>query len=232
MRKGLLGALASLFAATTLAIAQVPSGNPEMAPSSPGGFVPAAPAGAETPPSFSVPQTPALPGPETGPGMAPPGMDSSTGGAPVDGTWSGHGYGRGARFWVAGEYLQWWVKSAPLPVPLLTLADEAQAAGTGLPAGALGTPGTPVISPSPFSLSSLPGGRLTVGGWLDCNRCFGLEGSFFALAQKTARFRTSEGPDAGTVALAVPFFDPLTNTESALLVTDPFNQPNATFAGA
>src|SRR5262249_9920621 len=77
------------------------------------------------------------------------------------------------RGWVRPEYLLWWMKNAPLPVPIVTTGDprvgfDPNAVNTVNTAGALGQPGTKVllggknINSEPYS-----GMRLSVGAWLD-----------------------------------------------------------------
>jgi hypothetical protein len=50
------------------------------------------------------------------------------------------------------------------------------------------------------------GGRFTLGGWLDCDQCWGIEGSFFILEGKGAHFNASS---TGAI-LARPFTDATT----------------------
>lgn len=113
-------------------------------------------------------------------------------------------------FYVRGEYLMWWVKNAPVPVPLVTTGSTANAVP-----GALGQPNTAVLSPSSIDLGRFSGGRATVGGWFSENRIFGFEASGFALETKTNGFQVSNNAN-GNPLLAVPFFDTTTQAENAI----------------
>ena len=107
----------------------------------------------------------------------------------------------GPRIWGSSEYLLWWVKSAPLPVPVATTGDPAQ----GFLAGAIGRPGTQVLLGNhDVDFGAFSGGRATLGGWLDRDHFFGIEASGFLLQHKTATFVASSSPGSLPV-LAVPF---------------------------
>jgi hypothetical protein len=105
-----------------------------------------------------------------------------------------------AWLWFGAEYLLWWVKDGPLPVPLVTTGSAADA----LP-GALGQPGTIVLfGGDDLNYQDFSGLRLTLGGWLDGGQSFGLETSAFFLNQRSVNFRiNSDG--AGSPVIAVPF---------------------------
>jgi hypothetical protein len=60
------------------------------------------------------------------------------------------------------------------------------------------------------------GYRLTAGGWLGEDECFGIEGRGFFLAQKTTTSFSSGNLPPSTL-FAVPFFDLATGTESSFL---------------
>jgi hypothetical protein len=116
--------------------------------------------------------------------------------------WSGSsGPSNCPRVWASAEYLLWWLKDAPLGAPIATLGSPADA----FP-GAVGQPGTHVISPSRFDLDSFDGSRITLGGWLNDCRTIGIEGSGFLLEQGAARFFAGGPPGSPTVF--VPFFNP------------------------
>jgi hypothetical protein len=107
------------------------------------------------------------------------------------------------RIWATPEYLGWTIKDQPISVPLLTLGNIAAATAVGLVPGAIGSPGTQVISPSSISLGDIPGARLNVGGWLTSDCHIGVEASGFVLVQQTRSLGITSGPDPNTV-LAVP----------------------------
>src|SRR5580698_2208341 len=51
----------------------------------------------------------------------------------------------GSRFWGSAEYLLWWTKNAPLPVPIVTTGDPAVGFPALNTAGAIGSNGTRVL---------------------------------------------------------------------------------------
>lgn len=102
------------------------------------------------------------------------------------------------RFWGNAEYLLWWVKSAPLPAPILTLGDS-----TNL--GVLGQPGTQILAGgSDVHFGPSSGGRFTLGAWLDDERRVGWEGSYFFLGQRS-NVQSFHSNVNGSPLLAIPF---------------------------
>jgi hypothetical protein len=130
-----------------------------------------------------------------------------------------------ARQWYASaDYLLWWFKDSPVPVPLLTTTSNP----ASMPVAAIGDSNSSVL----LGNESLGGGvhqgaRLTLGYWIDDSRQIGLESSYFFLADKTTvRSAASSGqPDAPV--LAVPFFDEDAGAENSFVVASPGG-----FAGA
>jgi len=128
------------------------------------------------------------------------------------------------QFYASADYLLWWFKDSPVPVPLLTTTSNP----ASLPVATIGDSNTNVL----LGNESLGGGvhqgaRLTLGYWIDDSRQIGLEGGYFFLADKTTvRSAASSGqPDAPV--LAVPFFDEDAGAESSFVVASPGG-----FAGA
>jgi len=122
----------------------------------------------------------------------------------IDGCASGHcAPPSGLRIWTTAEFLGWTIKDQPIAVPLLTTGDIAAATGAGLVPGAIGSPGTTVISPTSIQMSEISGGRLNIGGWLTADSHIGVEASGFILAQQTKSFSANSGTDANSI-LAVP----------------------------
>lgn len=105
------------------------------------------------------------------------------------------------RFWVNGEYLLWWIKDQPVPVPLATANP-----GGGVPV--LGGPGTVLLyGNTSQDMGTFSGMRFTAGGWLNDARTVGLEASGFLLEQRTNT--TFFGTDAtGAPPLGLPFVSP------------------------
>jgi hypothetical protein len=83
----------------------------------------------------------------------------------------------------------------------------------------LGEPTTTIIYPTePVGEDARPGGRISVGTWLDPGRCWAVEGRYFTLADQQSRFDfTSDGDPI----LARPIFDALGNAQASLLVAFP-----------
>lgn len=103
-------------------------------------------------------------------------------------------------WWVSGGPLLWSVKSGPLPPTLTTFVAGSPSAANGA-GGALGIPGTIVLSPDHVEYDPFVGGRIAVGRWLADQR-FGLEAEGFVLGSRSTDFSAASD---GTVPLRVPF---------------------------
>jgi len=120
-------------------------------------------------------------------------------------------------FWVNSEYLLWWIKDGPLPVPLLTTGNP----NDSVP-GALGQPGTQTLlgGGNGLGYGTFSGLRVSAGGWLDANRTFGVEGSGFLLEQRSNT--TSASSDAtGSPPLYFPLFRTDLGQEGSFTIADP-----------
>jgi hypothetical protein len=107
----------------------------------------------------------------------------------------------GPKCWIDGEYLLWWIKDAPIPVPLITTGNPADPVP-----GAFGQPGTAFsFGPTKQDLGSFSGGRVTVGGWLNEAGTIGLEGSGFLLETRDTGYIS--GGIATPPFFFVPFFN-------------------------
>ena len=77
-----------------------------------------------------------------------------------------HGPGRRPAFgrsWIGVDYLMWWFKDAPVPVPLVTTSNAADG-------GVVGRPSTQVLFGNPAARSGLQSGvQLNLGHWFDDN---------------------------------------------------------------
>jgi Putative beta barrel porin-7 (BBP7) len=203
-------------------------------PSEPPLAVPGKPPVISGPPS----PTPALPspGPAVQPGKPTPdpvhedhpygetvhGPSCSGGSCGVDGCVSGN-CGEacaGLKVWGTAEFLLWRIKDPPVSAPLLTTGALDQAMVAGVPAGALGTPGASVITPSSFHLGEIPGVRINLGGWLTDTHRLGLEVTGFVLPQEKKTFTAASGGDPNMI-LAVPAFIVPANTEGLLETSVP-----------
>jgi hypothetical protein len=130
------------------------------------------------------------------------------------------------RYWARAEYLFWWVKNTPLPVPVVTTGDpsvgfDPNNVNTVNTAGAIGQSGTRILLGDqgvrfpPFS-----GLRLTLGGWVDDDELFGVEGSGFALERLTNNF-SAASDKAGNPPLYFPIFSGIAGAERGIPIADP-----------
>lgn len=100
----------------------------------------------------------------------------------------------GGGMWLRADYLLWWTKGMDIP-PLVT-------DGT---TGILGDDDTRILYGGDKILDDIRSGlRLTLGTWLDCNRCYGIEGDYWYLGEKDASF-LAESDENGSPALFRPF---------------------------
>ena len=121
------------------------------------------------------------------------------------------------RFWLRAEALYWWTKDSPLPVPIVTQGNPADA----IP-GALGQPGTSVlIGDQDVSFGGRGGGRFAFGFSLDAEQAWGFEGSYFFLANESVVQGVSSDGGPGSALLAFPFFDPTLPGENSTFIASP-----------
>jgi hypothetical protein len=105
-------------------------------------------------------------------------------------------YPTGGRVWARADYLLWWTKGMDIP-PLVT----------GGPTGILGDQNTTILYGGEPILDDVRSGvRVTLGGWLDCNRCYGIEGDYWYLGQKDTSFLAASNA-SGRPALYRPFYN-------------------------
>jgi hypothetical protein len=130
------------------------------------------------------------------------------------------------RSWARVEYLLWWVKNTPVPVPLVTTGNpnvgfDPNSVNTVNTAGAIGQPGTLVLV-GDHSINSEPfsGMRLTLGCWVDQDELFGVEGSGFVLERLTNIF-TAASDKAGNPPLYFPIFSTIAAAERGIPIADP-----------
>ena len=121
------------------------------------------------------------------------------------------------RVWFRSEALLWWSKSSPLPVPIVTNGSPDDA----IPGG-LGQPGTSVlIGGQNISLPVRGGGRFTLGLSFDAEQTWGIEGTYFSLANSRVSQGVFSDGGAGSPWLAVPYYNPLTLGEDATPIALP-----------
>lgn len=100
-----------------------------------------------------------------------------------------------SRLWGGAEYLFWWTKDAPQPVPLIT--NNGPINGEGIQV---------LMGGEDVSLHPSSGLRANSGWWLDAEQVWGLEVGGFYLGRTSDT--QSIGADAtGAPVLTIPFFD-------------------------
>lgn len=232
MNKRLLGGIATLLLGAGSSVGQTPAPPPAaLPPLLHAGPVPDAlpvlPASATAGPQTIVPAGPAvvsegipMPTPVTKEPLVVP-LDGSfdpfaCGPDGIDGASGGPGGNRFSLFgcaWASADFLAYWVKSAPSPIPLVTTAPVG---GTGF----LGAPGTStVFGGSGFDYPPLYGGRFSVGICEPQYIC-GFEFTGFFLSTRSTQFGIASSP-VGAPLLARPIFDPVLGREDAQLISFP-----------
>lgn len=130
------------------------------------------------------------------------------------------------RGWARVEYLLWWVKDAPLHVPVVTTGDprvgfDPRMVRTVNTAGAIDQPGTQALLGNQVIHSRYYSGlRLTLGTWLDEGQLLGVEGSGFALEH---RFKdlVFASDRTGNPPLYFPIFSEIAGAERGVPIADP-----------
>jgi outer membrane immunogenic protein len=114
------------------------------------------------------------------------------------------------RFYGGAEYLLWWVKGAPLSVPLVTTGPDSTHEGlissseTTILYGAPFSPGTGGNDTQNFKATS--GVRLTFGYWLDDSQRLAIEAGGFALKKAEADYNVSSD-STGNPGLSIPMYN-------------------------
>jgi hypothetical protein len=200
-----IGALTVLLFGGSLASAQSPQLPSHVAPAetaiaatSQSLVAPNAPAAAPMPAQQTVVSSPTLPY-----------VESPNGGVAWD--WTG-------RFYVGAEYLLWWTKKSPIPVPLVTTTTDP----TQIPPATIGANGTSVVlGNQDLDTSTRSGARFTVGWWCDARGELGLEANYFFLATRTVTRSVASNGGPNDPLLAVPFFADDIGTESSFTIASP-----------
>jgi hypothetical protein len=118
------------------------------------------------------------------------------------------------RFWGSEESLLWKMKRSNLP-PLITTGPASSNA-------VIGEPGTVIaFGGSKLDRGKFPGGRFTVGMWLNEKRNIGVELSYFFLKERTVNFQISSNGQTGSLSISRPFLDAFGNRESVIFVVHP-----------
>jgi hypothetical protein len=117
-----------------------------------------------------------------------------------------------SRLYGGFEYLHWWVKGAPLSVPLLTTGPDVQPFEGGFIRG----PEVTILYGSPYAPATggnntqafpgLSGGRLTLGYWLDDGQHYAIEGEGFGLQNGTGTYQAQSQAN-GTPPMRIPVYN-------------------------
>ncbi len=138
----------------------------------------------------------------------------------------------GPDVWVDGEFLYWWTKNAPVPVPLLTTGPVTNPVQAGY--GILGNSSTQtLLGNESLDQGQSPGLRVTAGTWIGGvprvgYQALGAEISYFTLGRRSDHLDFASN-GAGFPVLARPVYDILAQQETVLLVSSP--SPNGTQLG-
>jgi hypothetical protein len=120
-------------------------------------------------------------------------------------------------FWFGTEYLLWWTKKAPLPVPLVTLGSGADP----FP-GVIGQPGTTVLyGGQPVDFGAASGLRLSAGVTLSRDAGLSLEGSWLMLERQSKSFSVASDANGNPV-----FAQPIIDVATGLPAAEPVSIPN------
>lgn len=121
-----------------------------------------------------------------------------------------------SRCWASAEFLVWWIEDANLPPVAST------SAALGDPRrGAIDLPSTTVLyGGRDVDFNDLTGGRLTLGGWLDDERTWGVEASGFVLEKESTGF-SAGSLQIGSAPLFIPAFRAEQGVEGSLIISDP-----------
>jgi hypothetical protein len=124
------------------------------------------------------------------------------------------------RLWLAPEVLFWSTSGNSLPA----LVTSSPAGTPAAQAGVIGQPGTTILSGNDWAPGTFrPGGRITVGYWLDPTQHDGIDAQYFQLADATSTGTfTNQG---GAVLLARPYVDATTGQQASVLLPPPNTLP-------
>lgn len=123
------------------------------------------------------------------------------------------------RLWVAPELLLWATSGNSL-APLVTSSPAGTPAAQ---AGVIGQPGTSILFGNAWMPGTFrPGGRITVGYWLDPTQHDGIDAQYFQLADATSQGTFT---NQGGAMLARPYVDAVTGNQAAVLFPPPNTPP-------
>ena len=124
------------------------------------------------------------------------------------------------RLWVAPELLLWSTSGNSLPA----LVTSSPAGTPPAQAGVVGQPGTSILFGDAWAPGTFrPGGRITVGYWLDPTQHDGIDAQYFQLADAVSQGTfTNQG---GSVFVARPYVDAVSGAPAAVLIPPPNTLP-------
>jgi len=116
------------------------------------------------------------------------------------------------RFYGGIEYLHWWVKGAPLSVPLVSTGPDSNEEGFLVNSASTilyGAPFSPAVGGNDTqNFPGFSGGRLTLGYVLDEERKLAAETRFFMLQSRSAGFTAeASSTDFGGPGMRIPVFN-------------------------
>ncbi len=120
----------------------------------------------------------------------------------------------GARIWVRGEFLMWFMRPQSAPPLITTVLPTPPPPFVGN-TGVIGQNNTVVLlGNGPIADSFIPGARFSAGVWLNCEQTCGLEARYLFLGPLFERSRFDSTP--GMPILARPIFAPNTFNGSVI----------------
>jgi hypothetical protein len=120
----------------------------------------------------------------------------------------------GSQFWADADYLLGWMEDAHLP-PLVTTSPAGTARAS---AGVVGAPHTGLLFAGSVNDDLRSGIRFAAGYWFDPEQTFGVRGDVRFLESQATLFSAISN---GSVILARPFTNTLTNTPQSVLIAFP-----------
>ena len=119
--------------------------------------------------------------------------------------------------WFNADYLLWWVKKGPLPVPLVTFGSDANAPLQGV----IGQSGTSIAyGGSGLDFGTVSGLRLNAGFALSTDGEFSLEGGWLGLQNRSVLYSAASNA-AGAPVIARPIVNAVTGAENSELDSSP-----------
>ena len=116
-----------------------------------------------------------------------------------------------ARLYGSADYLLWWMKGAPLSVPLVSTGPAANNEGFIFNSNTTilyGAPFAPAVGgKSVQDFNGFSGGRLTLGYTLDPSRGIAVEASGFGLESREAGYSAGGSPSLSGYGLRVPLYN-------------------------